>query len=159
VTLGAYLNAVHDLGSPAFTLRQIKASGYQQLADATLIGAERIYARPTPKQPANGAGCSRLLGAAPAGLLEVRVDPGGSAYIETGSRAPVRLWLRRFSPGFADLQQPTLAASSSTRLDFPRDQSSSRWWLQVGASQLFSGATVSRLATVCVSPGVGSGRR
>jgi hypothetical protein len=159
VTLGAYLNAVHDLGSPAFTLRQIKASGYQQLADATLIGAERIYARPTPKQPANGAGCSRLLGAAPAGLLEVRVDPGGSAYIETGSQAPVRLWLRRFSPGFADLQQPTLAASSSTRLDFPRDQSSSRWWLQVGASQLFSGATVSRLATVCVSPGVGSGRR
>jgi hypothetical protein len=152
VTLGAYLNAVRDLGSPAFTLPQIQASGYEQLADATLIGAERIYAHPTSKQQPAGAGCSRLLGAAPAGLLEVKVNPGGSASVQAGSAASVRLSVRRFSPSFTVLPQPALAASSSARLEFPQDQSFRAWWLQVGASPRFSGTSVSRLATVCVSP-------
>ena len=153
MTLGAYLNAVHALGSSAaFTPGQIAlmSSDYQELADKTLIDAERIYPLRTATSYATGAGCSRLLGAPPSGMLLMNVNPGDSAYITAAPGASVQLWLRRISATFSAYPQQTIAPGSNARLDFPHDQSSAVWWLQVGASRQPPGSAPSLLATVCV---------
>jgi hypothetical protein len=153
VTLGEYLKAVRDLGSPAYTTSEIALlpSDYQQMADGKLIDAERVDARQSTAAPPAGAACSQLRGATSAGMLEVAIDPGASAYVEAGPDT-VRVWLRRISASFAAVPQQTLAPRSRARIDFPRDTWSSPWWLQLATSAGSPSSGKRPAATVCVQP-------
>jgi hypothetical protein len=155
VTLSAYLKAVRDLGSPAYTPSQIALlpSDYQQMADGKLMDAERIGAFQTSVAAPAAASCSQLLGATSTGMLEVGIDPGASAYVQAGSGTTVHVWLRRISASFAAVPQQTLAPGSSARIDFPRDTWSSPWWLRAGTSGASPASGKSPLATVCVNAG------
>jgi hypothetical protein len=158
VTLGAYLSAVRDLGSPAFTPGEIAGEpvALQQMADAMLIDAERIDGLPAGTRPPAGASCSRLVLTAPARMLTVSVDPGHSVYVAAAPGATVSLWLRRLSASFPTPPLQTVGPGASVRFDLPRDSSSIPWRLQVRTpdpprADARSLKAPRALATICVS--------
>ncbi len=121
-----YLAAAHALGSPAFTLSELQSAPYslRQRVDGVLERAESLAV--VPAVPAAGCVLTRPVLARPA--LSLDVYPGRTAVIRNLGPASVKLYLRRFTPGFGPPRFALLGPRSTSALRFPLDLAPGHPW-------------------------------
>jgi hypothetical protein len=160
ITLGAYLAAVRQLGSPALGAADILQLRERTRlhADAVLVGAEEIGPfGGIPAALAAGAGeaapltalsgatastvptgavtCTRLVPGPAGGLAQTQVRPGQSLYVRPLSPGRVSVTVRRLAAGFPVAPLATVpAADGPWRLSFPVDRSALPWHVQLDAT-------------------------
>jgi hypothetical protein len=149
---GPYLAAVHDLGSPAFSVPELRAAPEttREKADSVLVQAERLAASPTARVPNAGAppgvdyrfggalsvrgGCYVFAPTASLGSLGVRVFPGGGLIVQPSRGPAVTLYARRFADSFTGTPFATLSRAAPQTIRFPADrQPGVPWHVQVVA--------------------------
>jgi len=137
IPAGAYLDAAADNGSIARSLGEVRASDetLRQIADASLIGALGVAAKPGPS-PARGARCRTVAVEPGAGSASFEVGPGRTLLRPAGGEK-TGLWLSRFAdpPGIGVDYMPP---GRWTALTIPADEAPDRWR-----------ATVDRAVTAC----------
>jgi hypothetical protein len=150
LTLGSYLAAVRQLGSPAAGPAQIEAAppADRQLADRTLLTGEQLglerppplagASAPTPLAHAGvllapvsdtGARCLRATPTATTGAwIEVAVPPGRSLYVSLGGSGSLAVYVRRFAAAYQPQPTGVLPAGYGPRgFGFPIDSSRLPW--------------------------------
>jgi hypothetical protein len=146
VTAGPYLAAVHDLGSPAFTLSELQRApaSVGQQADATLQHAERLAPTPStapmtgtqPVQLSDVSGTVTRRGmcdvVTPPGGNQVAasllVSPGRQLVIEISRGAGGALYLWRVAGDFPPAPAGTLRSGGPLAVAFPVDRAPSLPW-------------------------------
>jgi len=121
----AYLSAVADWGSPAYTESELAArpEGDRQSADKTMAAALGLALKPGGRT----SGSCRPLPATPAGSTTVELPPGASTLQATaGTKAKVALG--RFSAG-VPVRVGSLGPRSRASLTIPADRSMRPWHL------------------------------
>ncbi len=153
LTLGAYLTAVHQLGSPAFSPTQIttQPEASRALADKTIIDGEQIgiEAPPslvgaTPPTVENTEGitttttthadatCLTTTPTTTSAALDLTVTPGHSLYLAPSHTDAVTLYARRLAATYPQQPLGTLPASDGPRgLGFPVDASTLPWHIRL----------------------------
>lgn len=161
VTAGPYLAAVHALGSPAYRPAQIErlTPGYQQAADAVLVGTGEV--RLLPGQAGAGVGAApptvdgqpqgslTRSGACvvyrPAPVPGAAVDvtvPAGGISIRAGS-LPVTVLARRFSPVFGQSAVGSVPPHQTAQLSVRQDRAGLPWHVRLSGSDQVSACAVS----------------
>jgi hypothetical protein len=150
--LGEYLTAVKDLGSPAFTVRQILAQPEEdrQLAENVLLNAESfplvpptaqtlLTAVPAPIHHERGltvdqtkvgpnTTCTRLTPSSPEGFATFIVRPGQALYISMRGEGHVAIYVRRLARNFGPQPLHDLPTAGTPALvPFPNDASKLPW--------------------------------
>ena len=152
VSAGPYLAAVHDLGSPAFTVPELRAAAEstREKADSVLVEAERVSATPTTALPSAGSGpsveyalgghatakgaCQVMRPTASLGSLGLLVFPGSSLVVQPSGEPAVTLYARRFADSFTGTPFATLSGTGPQAIRFPVDRLPSMpWHVQVVA--------------------------
>jgi hypothetical protein len=154
LTLGPYLAAVHQLGSPALTPSQIETQpqAESQLADHTIIDGEQISLEGPPalteaippavqsseavtlttRSQAQGSTCLSVTPAASGGSIETAVAPGHSLYLSLSGQGSLAVYARRLSASYPQQPLGTLPAGEGPRgLGFPVDASSLPWHIRL----------------------------
>ncbi len=154
LTLGSYLAAVHQLGSPAFSPAEIKAQSEanRALADQTIIDGEQIGLEAPPSlQGATAAPtvekaegitiaasthtstkCLTATPTAAGATLYLTIDPGQSLYLAPSRQGAVTLYARRLAATYLPRPLGTLPATYGPRgLGFPIDASPLLWHVQL----------------------------
>ena len=153
ITAGPYLAAVHDLGSPAYTVPALEAAPdkVRAVADSTLVGAEALGLFPISGQPSgsrriviegSGGGriaemgtCRVLTPTSSLATIDVAVPAGGDLLLHAGNAAPAYIYLRRFASTYPARRFAVLSAGASGRLRFPTDRVPTvPWHVQVNAT-------------------------
>ncbi len=150
--LGPYLQAVHQLGSPAFAPAQIEAQppSNRQLADQTIIAGEQLtlWLPPTLKgatAPAvekskavtlasgsHGGGCLTATPTAADASIDLTVAPGSALYLTLTGEGAVSLYARRLAATYPQQPLGTLPSTDGPRgLGFPLDASRLPWHVQL----------------------------
>lgn len=152
VEAGPYLAAVHDLGSPAFTVRELRSApeSTRERADGVLVGAERLGTTVAGTTPTTGGGptveyvfgasttasgpCRVMRPTASLGSLGLLAFPGSSLVVTPSGGPPVTLYARRFADSFTGTPFATLSGTRPQAVRFPADrQPSTPWHVQVVA--------------------------
>jgi hypothetical protein len=127
LTAGPYLAAVHDLGSPAYSIAGLEraAGSIRTGADETLEHAEELAVVPF----AGGVTgrCQQVGGQATGAIADLTV-PAGSAVSVSASRAGVSLYLRRFGGEFGPVPFAAIHADKSSLLRLPADRAVTLPW-------------------------------
>lgn len=151
-----YLRAVHKLGSPAFTPRQIlsQSESDREVAGSVLLKAERFpLEQPAPQElsgavPAaiarlrgmvvsrpriagTSAGCRRLTPHSARASAMIVVAPGRRLYLTVADAGHVAIYVRRLARHVEPQPLYLLSTPSSTLLSFPRDASTMPWHVRV----------------------------
>jgi hypothetical protein len=155
---GSYFAAVDELGTPAYTIPQLRQADAtaQSVADAQLLGdgdaalsavapnvarpsARSAATAPTIEASANGTvthagACARFVPVAAlapgeSATVSVMVPPTPSAVSVTASTTPAEVGIRRFSPAFTALG--TVRASGAGIVLVRHDDVSQAWQLQL----------------------------
>jgi hypothetical protein len=149
LTLGTYLAAVRQLGSPAMTPRQIEAQSQanRQLADRTIIDGEQIGLESPPAlteatapavQSSKGVTlatrsqaqttCLSVTPTTSSGSIETAVAPGRSLYLSLTGQGSVAVYARRLAVSYPQQPLGVLPAGYGPRgLGFPVDASPLPW--------------------------------
>jgi hypothetical protein len=153
ITLGTYMRAVHELGSPAYTPAQIQQQqpAYRLLADQVVIHTEGLSVEPAGPRPRAGSACSRLR-AGFGTVLELSVRSGVTVHLAAARGVPLQVRLRRFSAQFPPAPQWVVRAGTAARLGLPRDDSTLPWHVQVTAHHRSLVGPGFVLVTACVAP-------
>jgi hypothetical protein len=155
VTIGNYLSAADDLGSPAYALDSVRSMRNQvrQFADAEMVHAlalgpvplprplsvgsvapgEELTAGATDSAIVSGTGlCRQIVPLLADAKANFTLPPGGFTVLPSAGPAPV-LALRRFGDGFvATIPAAPTGAISIVRI--PADAAPDPWYLGVTAS-------------------------
>jgi hypothetical protein len=153
VTAGPYLAAVHDLGSPAFTVPELERApaALQLVADSTLAEADSLGLYPAaPSLTGSSAleveghtggrivamgDCRQLQQTASLATIDVRVPVGGTLLMHAGRGGSAQIYLRRFASAFPARRFAVLSPGTSGALRFPYDRARSLpWHVQVNAT-------------------------
>ncbi len=151
--LGPYLDAVHQLGSPAFAPAQIErqSPSNRRLADQTIIAGERIalWLPPTLKGAAappveeseavtlvsasrGGGGCLTATPTAADASIDLTVTPGAALYLALTGEGAVTIYARRLAATYPQQPLGTLPSTDGPRgLGFPLDASRFPWHVQL----------------------------
>jgi hypothetical protein len=154
--LGEYLDAVRDLGSPAFSPKQIAArpENDRELADGVMVGAESFPI----EQPSAGAlrtaipatvtrsrgvlvarvpiqgttsGCTRLTPVTSGAAANIGIAPGHALYMHVGGSGQVSIHAHRFAARAPRPFRVVPARSTPALLTFPADSSTLPWRLRI----------------------------
>jgi len=152
VAAGPYLAAVHDLGSPAFTVAGLERAPevIRAVGDFTLIGAEGFGLLPAAPHvtgshvldvEAHGGGrivamgaCQELRPTVPLATIDVRVPVGSALLMHADPTGAAQIYLRRFASVFPARRFAVLSPGTSGVLRFPVDRAPALpWQVQVNA--------------------------
>jgi hypothetical protein len=153
LTLGSYLAAVRQLGSPALTPGQIEAASpaNRLLADRTLIDGEQVglesppslegTSAPTPVASSGialarvghpGDACLQAKPAAGGAWIELAAVPGSALRISLAGRGTVALYLRRLAAEYPPDPRGVLPSGEGARgVGFPVDASRLPWHVRL----------------------------
>lgn len=142
IPAGAYLDAAAHNGPFSYSLEEVRAQdeGRRLIADAALVGALGIEARPSPA-PGRSAGCRSVEPAAGGDSATVLVVDAGKTLLRPRSGKQTGLWLARFADAPRSVGIDYLAPGRWYAVAIPPDRAAERWRL-----------TVDRPVTIC-SPG------
>lgn len=151
VRSGAYLSAVHDFGSPAYTPDGIAGAGEpaRVAADSVLASALRVEFSRVGRAPSAAGPAPRLTGPSATGVhrrrgcLVVELGEAGSPTLslppdgatvraERGGEGTLRL--RRFSLESFPIYAGTVRGGEPAVLDIPTDRASEPWELELAGS-------------------------
>lgn len=126
IPAGAYLDAAAHNGSIARSLSEVRASDetLRQIADASLIGALGVEAKPGPP-PGRGARCRTIAAEPGAGSATFEVG-AGKTLLRPADGEKTGLWLARFAdpPGIGVDYMPP---GRWTALTIPADEAKDPW--------------------------------
>jgi hypothetical protein len=138
---GPYLEAVDELGSPAYSLSELEAAAPEarRQADIVLAAALPLAARVRlgMYDPAGAENCIAIADGRP---KEVKIDPGKTR-VEVGPGPTTTISMRRFATDEYPVGIAKAGGESTTILRVPRDEAPQPWYLDVKAVQ---GARVCR---------------
>jgi len=129
VSVGAYLTAVHHLGSPIpdnLPSSQLGTEADRAGADKWMITDLGLEFQPVPAPPSSG--CTQLAAGVAARGLEVR---GPATVLVQPTTAPVAWTLRRLARN--GVPQGSIPPGALESLQIPRDDSSRPWHVQIAA--------------------------
>jgi hypothetical protein len=122
LTVGAYLAAVRDLGSPALTLSELQRQpeSVRQSSDVVFEHGEELSVAGGPS--GSPAGSCR---AAPADLT---VAPGSTLYLASSRRQPTAIYLRRLASTYPPAPFATVTGQARAMIRFPVDRARQLPW-------------------------------